>query len=865
MMKALAVVWLLAGISHNSCAQLAPVTNWNSARILHEITKLKHPGRVLYVAAHPDDENTQLISYLSNVLGLETAYLSLTRGDGGQNLLGSEVREELGVIRTQELLMARSADGGQQFFTRANDFGFSKSASETLHIWDSNEVLSDMVWVIRKFKPDIIITRFSPTYTKTHGHHQASAILAEAAFRDAANPAKYPEQLKYVDTWQAQSLYWNTSPWFYKENKFDTAGLYSTPIGVYMPLLGESTGEMAADSRSMHKSQGMGTAPKRGASSEYFVWLEGEKPRGKNIFNSINYHWNRIKGCEGMEKETDNIISGFNPADPCKSVEALIALHDNMEPFRDNYLVQSKLKLLNDIILQCMGIHAEAISASRFLPAGDSIHLTLDLINQCPGFRVTATAKLSIDGKETATLSEGGPAGKNNAPGEAVLEYNKPEEMTGEGIIPTHTSIAGPYWLEEEHTTGMYKVDSQQLRGLPQSPPQAQVHLVYSITDNKKNLTVEKDLPVFYKYTDPVKGVVYSLARIMPPAVAIPDSRLMVFTGSAAQTLSIKVKSFTKGPAILHIRAPEGWTLDSNPARKRMEEYINFDMNGMGGEQLFTVPVSPGDRTNAKPGYLYVTISLNGVTYNRSMEVISYGHIPEQVLLPQSRVNLEKIDITTNHGLIGYINGAGDDIARCLKNTGYRVETISPAQATSADLGRYMAIIAGVRAYNTVPQLKTANAHLLDYVKNGGTYIVQYNNNYRLVTDSIAPYYLRLSSTRTTDENCKITLLNAENRALNAPNKITAADFEGWVQERGLYYPDQWDTVHFTPLLEMADPGEKPVRGALLVARYGKGYFVYTGLSFFRELPAGVQGAYRILANLAELGDGAPAKTLKKP
>jgi hypothetical protein len=417
----------------------------------------------------------------------------------------------------------------------------------------------------------------------------------------------------------------------------------------------------------------------------------------------------------------------------------------------------------------------------------------------------------------------------------------------------------------------MYRVSGQLLRGLPYNPPQLYFHLKYAITYFDGNsLTgnafhIEKDVPVFYKTINPIKGEQYSLAHIVPPAVATPDTKLMVFTNSKMQKLTVTVKSFAKGPATLHIRVPDAWTIDSLPGQVRHEDYINFDMHGEGSEETFEVPVCIRDWKKANPDYISITVAVNGHSYNRAWEEINYEHIPKQILLPQSRVKVEKIDIKTTHKLIGYINGAGDEIPQYLKEIGYKVETISPAQLSSVNLNKYNTIIAGVRAYNTVPELKYDNRRLLDYARNGGTYIVQYNNNYRLVTDSIAPYYLRLSSTRTTDENCKVTLLNAENRALNAPNKITAADFEGWVQERGLYYPDQWDTVHFTPLLEMADPGEKPVRGALLVARYGKGYFVYTGLSFFRELPAGVQGAYRLLANLAELGDGAPAKTLKKP
>jgi LmbE family N-acetylglucosaminyl deacetylase len=830
----------------NVIAQKTPEKSWNSSRILHEIEKVKHVGRVLYVAAHPDDENTQLISYLVNVKGIETTYMSLTRGDGGQDLLGPEVRDELGVIRTQELLMARATDGGQQFFSRANDFGFSKTAKETLHIWDSTEVLSDIVWEIRRFKPDIIIIRFSPTYTKTHGHHQASAILTQRAFDDAANPAKFPEQLKYVSTWQAKSLFWNTSTFFFTDNKFDTTGLYNTNIGSYIPLLGKSIGEMAAESRSMHKSQGMGSSPRRGDNMEYFISMKGEKPAGKDIFNDYNWDWNRINGCETITADIDKIISSLDMVHPDKSVDGLITLHKKLEPFRDNYLVQSKLQQIDDIILQCEGIYAEAISTKEFLPVGDSINAGLNIIVQNPATVKIASASLEISGRKVASFAS-----------DAMLTPNATKTFTAGALIPDTTSISGPYWLEEDPTVGMYKVDNQLMRGLPQNPQQVVADVIYSIGDGINSITIEKDLPVFSKTRDPLKGDVYSLARIVPPAVVIPQGKLLVFANDKPKEIYLKVKSFKKGKAYIVINTPKDWStvLDSNtyPTDMHLSDSIGIYMNGNGTEQIVDAFVCPMSPSYYGTGNIDIYIDMNGHSYNRSFEDINYDHIPEQMLLPKSKVKVVRMDIKTHLKLIGYINGAGDDIPAALKEMGYKVEIIPSDQLATANLSKYDAIIAGVRAYNTVERLKYDNAKLMDYVKNGGNYIVQYNTLAGLVTDSIGPYYLHPSNTRTTEEDCKITFLNTDNPALNTPNKITQKDFDGWVQERGLYYPDKWDTAHYVPLLEMNDTGEPPTKGALLVAHYGKGNFVYTGLVFFRELPAGVPGAYRLMANLIEL------------
>jgi LmbE family N-acetylglucosaminyl deacetylase len=834
-------------------AQKGPEKNWNSARIEHELGKMQHVGRVLYIAAHPDDENTQLISYLVNVKGIETAYMSLTRGDGGQDLIGPEVREELGVIRTQELLMARATDGGEQFFSRANDFGFSKTAKESMHIWDSTQVLSDIVWVIRKFKPDMIITRFSPTYAKTHGHHQASAQLAVKAFAAAADSTQFPEQLKYVSTWQATSLFWNTSYFFFQDNKFDTAGLYHTNIGTYMPLLGKSVGEMASESRSMHKSQGFGVAARRGDIMEYFVSLAGKKPDNRDIFSVVNFNWDRIKGCEKIPDELNKLIAHFDKSDPVESISWVISLIHKLEPYKSNYLVAYKIQQLQKILLQCAGTYTEAISTKKFLCPGDSINVSLNTIEEAAGYDADVHATLMIDGKELCDFK-----GTGILP--EVYQVNTNKTLKASAIIPDTIHPTGPYWLEQDPTVGMYRVDNQKLRGLPQNPSQVTVRLHYHFHGNGlcnacPEIDIDRYVPVFYKNVDPVKGEQYAEARIVPPAVIIPQTKLLVFASNNAKELDVKVKSFIKGKAALKLDFPTGWAdsvggLKLKQDTKGMSYTDSITLNGDGTEQTYKFYIKPLE--TVQNATINISIIKDGKIYNRSLEDINYDHIPEQILLPKSKVKLVKMDIKTSHKLIGYINGAGDDIPQMLKELGYTVEIISPTQLASANLSKYDVIIAGVRAYNTVDRLKYDNPRLMDYVKNGGTYIVQYNNNFRLETENIGPYPLTLSGDRTTEEDCKVTFVHPDNPVLNTPNKITDADFTGWVQERGLYYPNKWDS-NYTPILEMADGGEKPTQGALLIAQYGKGNFVYTGLSFFRELPAGVTGAYRLFVNLVEL------------
>ncbi|HTA81655.1 MAG TPA: PIG-L family deacetylase [Bacteroidia bacterium] len=848
--KALPVTLLMVTGIFYANAQKTPQKNWSSSRILLELEKMKHVGRVLYIAAHPDDENVELISYLENVKGIETTYLSLTRGDGGQDLLGPEVREELGIIRSQELLMARTVDGGHQLFSRANDFGFSKTAAETFKIWNRDDVLADIVWAIRKLKPDVIITRFSPTYTKTHGHHQASAILAQEAFTAAADSTRYPEQLKYVSTWQAQSIFWNTSYWFFRDKKFDTTGLYYTEVGTYIPLIGKSVNELAAEAESMHKSQGNGSSPEREERKEYFTYYQGKKPLGKDIFTDSYDNWSKIKGCENVPVMLDEIIKNFQPQDPSGSLARIAELYSLLEKHQDNYLAADKLKQLQKIILQCAGLYVEAISAKEFAAVGDSLKVSLNIASQNPSVKETLESSLLINHNKLCSF----------AFDSGQTTYST---ITAKAIIPDSTKISGPYWLEEEPGVGMYKVKSQYLRGLPQNPTQVETRIKIVVSPrsssskttnqhNKNSNTVNSDyqfsfdldIPVFYKNIDPVKGEQYSLVRIVPPAVANPQEKLLVFNNGVAKDLSVKVKSFTKGKATIKLNAPTGWII-TPPS-------TDIDMQGNGAEHLLKFSVTPP--ANAQSSYINIKIESSGRTYNRSSELISYDHIPEQLLLPKSKVKAERMDIITYHRTIGYIDGAGDEIPAILKQLGYTVDMIPAAQLATIDLKKYDVIIAGIRAYNTVNELKYNNSRLMDYVKNGGNYIVQYNKNFDLVTDNIGPYMLHPSNTRTTEEDSKVTFLHKDSPALNTPNKITDADFDGWVQERGLYYPDKWDTTQYTPILEMADGGEKPVDGSLLVTKYGKGYFTYTGLSFFRQLPAGIPGAFRLFTNLIELG-----------
>ncbi|HSY75306.1 MAG TPA: hypothetical protein VK890_00530, partial [Bacteroidia bacterium] len=588
---------------------------------------------------------------------------------------------------------------------------------------------------------------------------------------------------KYVQPWQATSIFWNTSTFFYQDNKLDTAGLYYTNIGTYMPLIGKSVGEMAAESRSMHKSQGFGVSARRGDIMEYFVSLAGKKPDNRDIFNVTNWDWSRIRGCEDIPGYID-MLNQMDAAHPSYLLEKLGTLYTELSRHADNYLVQSKIKQLQNIILQCAGVYTEAISAKQYIPPTDSINVSLGSVS--PDCKVIISATLLIDGKEVAKMDN-----------PSTLAPNTFKTINLKGIVPENVNITGPYWLEQEPTVGMYKVDDQLMRGLPQNPPQITVHLSYSIeeTDATKKthlpapthepITFEQDIPVFYKNTDPVKGEIYSLARIVPPAVIIPQEKLLVFADDKPKELVVKIKSFKKGWYPIEISEPRYWSIKNykDTATEVKNKNIrnegipvafieNIQLKGDGTEQTLTYWVQPNEY--AQTSEININIGkIDGPKYNRSFEDINYDHIPEQMLLPKSKVKVVRMDIKTHPKLIGYINGAGDDIPAALKEMGYKVEMIAPSQIATVNLSKYDAIIAGVRAYNTIDRLKYDNGKLMDYVKNGGNYIVQYNNNFRLVTDSIGPYYLHPANVRTTEEDSKVTFLNPTNPALNTPNKIT--------------------------------------------------------------------------------------------
>ena len=798
--------------------------------ILQELNSFRELGSVLYIAAHPDDENTLLIAYLARGKNYRTAYLSLTRGDGGQNVLGPEFGEKLGVARTQELLAARRLDGGRQYFSRAMDFGFSKDYRETFRIWDRQEVLSDMVRVIREFRPDVLITRFSPVPGGTHGHDTASTVLALEAFQLAGDPQAFPEQ--QLPPWQPKRILWNG-----RGGENGTNGI-RMEISGNDPVLDISFAELAVRSRAMHKTQGFDNFRGGGGGGprmEPFQLLAGE-PATNDIMDGIDTSWGRVPGGAEIGKEADDIIAKFDPQEPSASVPALLNLRSNLFALKSKDLVVAeKTEQLDRILQNCLGLSVTTTVPQAEVVPGEKVKFRL-AANLVANFPVRWTGYYFVADQTDAIGRRPTKVSAKLDPGATITrEITRP--------IPDHMPLTQPYWLLEEPTSGMFRVPSpfSFLIGLPENPPE--VSLVYVFEIGGQTLKVE-DAPV-QAGTESGKFEARRTLKVIPSVSLHCEDEVALFAPATSHAVSVEVvaaRADVRGE--LSLDAPEGWKI--SPAKQT----FHLATVGERGKFSFTVTAPP----QAATAQITARAKIGNATFDNQHIEISYAHIPEQLLQPPARIKAVSLELAVRGKKVGYLPGAGDTVAEAIRQMGCEVTTLSGDDLTTNRLRDFDTVVIGVRAFNVRTDLVARLPALFAFVEAGGNVIEQYNrpgNDSK--TDQLAPYRLRLSGDRVTDETAPVTFLAPDHPVLNTPNKITPADFDGWVQERGIYFPNQWDE-HFTPILACNDPGESPLKGALLVAPYGRGYFVYTGLVFFRELPAGVPGAYRLFANLISLG-----------
>lgn len=810
-MKSFSVIFLQL-ISFLSFSQ-APKT-YTSSEILLQLKKLNVLGSVLYVAAHPDDENTRLLAYLANEKMYRTGYLSLTRGDGGQNLIGDEQGIDLGLIRTQELLAARRIDGAEQFFSRAYDFGFCKSPEEALATWGHDKILSDVVWVVRKFRPDVIIARFPEDSRAGHGHHAASGILAREAFEAAADPTKFPEQLKEgVTVWQAKRVLWNT--YNFGGNSTQNESQFKVDVGLYNPLLGKSYGEIAALSRSQHKSQGFGVPAQRGSMIEYFETIKGARPV-TDLFDGIDVSWQKMDQ-KHIEDSINSIISGFDLQNPAASLKGLVAIYKTIKQLNDSYWKQQKMNDLQAVIENCSGVFLEATSNSQYAAHGDSLKINFVANNRLGVAVSSITAKIF----ETRHVF-------NN------LQKNSNATLSNAIFISEKEQHTQPYWLVLPMDKGSFNVTEQQLVGKAENDP---LSVYFDVVIEGE--TFEYVKPVRYKFTDPVKGEIYEPVYIIPALYVSNYSKTVVRKEhtkgrySIQPTFSFKTSNNINHTDILAYFEPSHtyWKIPVN--NSRIESNLSIQ------PEIIDYP-SPSNHLRIERGVL-------------KKNTIGYDHIPTINYFSNVDINIVEFPngLKTVGSHIGYITGAGDKVPQALEQMGYKVTTLKETDITLSNLMQFDAVITGIRAYNTNDWMSNVYDALMQYVIQGGVLVTQYNTSNFIsnVKSKIGPYPFSISRNRITDENAAVNFLIPDHPVLNYPNKITEKDFEGWAQERSIYHAEKIDS-NYQRIISMHDAGEKDDDGSLIIANYGKGKFVYTGLVFFRELPAGVPGAYRLFANL---------------
>ncbi|MFZ9028425.1 MAG: PIG-L deacetylase family protein [Crocinitomicaceae bacterium] len=773
--------------------------------------------RVLYVAAHPDDENTRALAYFSLGEKAETAYFSLTRGDGGQNLIGDELSEDLGILRTQELLAARSYDGAKQYFSRALDFGYSKSAEESFELWGKDELLHDLVQTIRTFQPDVIITRFPPDERAGHGHHTASALLAIEAFNKAADPEFLPEQVNKYGVWQTTSIYWNTSYWWDKDIQNMAEGdpnYIIMDIGGYNAQLGMSYNEIGTLARSQHKCQGFGAVLERGSRIEYFKHLDGKKLKG--FFDNNETSWSNLINPK-FASEFNALLQNFNFQDPSQNVSSLLAVLKGLEELPASFFKEEKIKRCKEIIIDCLGLHAELNGNDYSFVANQDVELNVNLINRADLFiqleKISLSTGESYDFTDTLTLNK-----------------SVEKKIISNGTVSQ--GIFSQYWLEHPFKN-LFEVSDSSNYCRPENKPV--VHAVVTIKLQDK--TFDFEVPATYKWRDPSYGERERPMIATPLLAANFEQKLVLLKPGEKKTIRMKIHAFEDSLSqLIEIKAPKGWGVYPNSfeldiTNKHSEEWLTFELEPLKG-------ASSGD----------LQVFCNGEKVYSYTEIV-YDHIPTQGIFKEAAITCTELDVKITPGKIAYIKGVDDAVPQAIAQLGFDVETFEVEALSDLDLGKYRSVVLGIRIYNVHPEIKNFDSKLFEYVENGGNLIMQYNTAWRSQGTTYGPYPFELSRKRVTEEDAEVTFLAKEHQIMNTPNKISKKDFEGWVQERGLYFADNWDEK-YSPLFSWSDKGEDPVLGGLITCKHGKGQFVYTGISFFRELPNGVIGAYRLFANL---------------
>ncbi|GAB1487833.1 PIG-L family deacetylase [Opitutaceae bacterium] len=818
------------------------------AVILQDLKEFQQMGRVLHIAAHPDDENTLQITYLARARHYQTAYLSITRGDGGQNEIGPEFDAELGLARTHELLEARKDDKGRQYFTRALDFGFSKDYAETLRVWDRQVILGDVVRVIRMFRPDVITTAFSPIPSTTHGHHTASAVLALEAFKLAGNPQAYPEHFNDgLAPWQPTRIFTGAGGGGGRGGPPDgTPGIVRLEVSGNDEVTGEPYGVISARSRGRHITQfglpgtgagggpgGVGRGGAPGAATIISLQFADGTPATTDLMEGIDTSWARVAGGAEISRMTDELVASFNPQNPAASVPAILAIRTRLAAMPRDLILDEKRAQIDAILQACLGLSAETFIANAEVVPGEMLQLQ---------HAVTSRSSIPVrwTGVRYPTAAPTGttPAAVALAPGQAV---SREERVT----LPAGTEVTQPYWLRESALPGRFSVADSKLIGRPDNPPAFPVEFLFEVGGQTLVVATE---PVQVIRTAGKADKRRALDVISPVNLHFETLVKVIAPGKSAP-VQVQVRANRAGAdGTLKLELPTGWT--ATPA----SQSFNLANPGEVARLTFTV-TAPAQVASVD---LRAVAEVDGQRFTTDRDVIDYDHLPLLLMQPPARTRAVSVDLAIRGRNVAYLPGAGDDVAECIAQMGYTVTELTGADLTAEKLKGFDAVVIGVRAFNERTDLAANFPGLLAYVEAGGTVVAQYNRPNALTATQLGPYELSIAGPapdlRITDENSPVTVLATDHPAVNAPNRIAPGDFEGWVQERGAYFPSSWDQDRYTTILGMNDPGQAPLTSSILIAKHGQGHYVYTGLAFFRQLPKGVPGAYRLFANLVSLG-----------
>jgi LmbE family N-acetylglucosaminyl deacetylase len=825
------------------------------------IARLPVVGSVLFTGAHPDDENSALIAHLAKRLHLRTAYLSATRGDGGQNLIGTEQYEALGILRTEELLAARRLDGAEQYFAQAYDFGFSKSADESLAKWGREAALGDFVRIIRRFRPDIIISRFSGTPSDGHGHHQAAGILVQEAFRAAGDPMRFPEQLREgLQSWQAARLF---------VNQFRPGGGegFTMDIGEFSPVHGRTYAEIGLEGRSMHRSQGMGGSTGRRGPFTAAFRVTASKPGSaavvQGLFSDVDLTFNRFtrltRGSDAVRRRVETIESAIQgaqsaltPNAPSKVLPFLGRGLAELRELRSElqrgstaetergealFLLRLKEKDFAHAIALAGAAEADAISETSEIIPGEPFEVAVTAMSRTPELKASL---------QTGSLV--GPPGWKIEPLPAA--GNAGTEARFRVTAPADAPVSQPYWLVAPRQSDYFTAPSSPYRGDAENPPLLTASVTYSLAVNGQSLPVEQTVEVVHRFADRVYGERIEPLTVVPPLAVWIDPPVAVFPSAASQQyVLVRVRNHrrTAQNGVARLDLPPGWR--SEPVSQE------FALRAEGDESAVRFQVSaPSAGPAARELLVKAVAEAGGQSFSTGYQVIDYPHIVPRHLFRPTESRLLRFDVSVAPGLrVGYVMGSGDEVPEALRQMGVGVEQLNENDLSFGDLGKYDVIVTGIRAYEVRRDLSANHARLMEFVRNGGLLIGQYGRKGGF-SEPLGPYPFDLGDgPRVTVEEAPIAILEPAHPLFQSPNRITAADFDGWVQERGIYFMETWDP-QYKPLLESHDPGEDPLRGGMLLASYGRGYYLYTGYAWFRQLPAGVPGAYRLFANMISLG-----------